>query len=117
MKRDYRDYLQDILVSIDETAEFTREISYNEFIEDRKTINAVVRSLEVLGEAAKRIPDDLREKAPGVPWKYMAGMRDKLIHEYFSVDLSIVWNVIKTELPPIRPAIQSLFQHVEEEMR
>ncbi len=108
MRRDYRDYLEDIVAAIDETTEFTRGISFEEFRHDRKTINAVVRSLEVLGEAAKRIPAGLQAKAPGVPWKYMAGMRDKLIHEYFGVDLSIVWTVIKEELPPLRSEIDCL---------
>ena len=75
-------------------------MSFQTFLQDRKTINAVLRSLEVLGEAAKRVPDDLRAKTPAVPWKRMAGMRDKLIHEYFGVDYSIVWTVVTSELPP-----------------
>ncbi len=115
MKRDYRDYLEDMLTAIDETAEFTGGISFDVFTQDRKTINAVLRSLEVLGEAAKRIPDDLRAKATRVPWKYIAGMRDKLIHEYFGVDLSIVWTVIKNELPPLRPQIELLMANLETE--
>ncbi len=115
MKRDYRDYLEDIVKSIDETARFTEGISFETFIHDSKTINASIRSLEVLGEAAKRIPEDLRQKAPDVPWKYMAGMRDKLIHEYFSVDLSIVWMVIKQELPPLRPQIKALSDHLDKQ--
>ena len=76
MKRDYRDYLQDRLTAIDDSAEFTKDMDFDAFTQDRKTVNAVVRSLEVLGEASKRIPDDLRVKAPTVPWKYMAGMRE-----------------------------------------
>ena len=108
MRRDYRDYLQDILTAIEETDEFTKGMSYEAFTQDRKTINAVVRSLEVLGEAAKRIPDDWRIKAPDIPWKYMTGMRDKLVHEYFGVDLSIVWTVIKDDLPPLHPKIKRL---------
>lgn len=113
MKREYRDYLEDILTAIDETAEFTNNLSFEMFAHDRKTINAVIRSLEVLGEAAKRISDDLRAKAPEVPWKYMAGMRDKLIHEYFNVDLRIIWEVVKTELPPVRPHIQFLLEDLD----
>lgn len=115
MIRDYGDYLNDILDAIDETAEFTEGMSFEAFARDRKTINAVVRSLEVLGEAAKRIPDDLRAQWPDVPWKRMAGMRDKLIHEYFGVDLSIVWTVIKDELPPIRPEIERLLRRLKKE--
>ena len=115
MSREYRDYLEDILTAIDESAEFTKGISFDAFTRDRKTINAVVRSLEVLGEAAKHIPAGLRAKAPGVPWKYMAAMRDKLVHEYFGVDPSIVWAVIKDELPPLRPEIERLMAILEEE--
>ncbi|MGA2939031.1 MAG: DUF86 domain-containing protein [Syntrophobacteraceae bacterium] len=115
MKRDYRDYLEDILAAIDESAEFTGNISFEVFTQDRKTINAVVRSLEVLGEAARRIPDHLRAEVPDVPWKYMAGMRNKLIHEYFGVDLSIVWTVIKIELPPLRPKIEHLLEKLAKE--
>ncbi len=85
------------------------------FTRDRNTVNAVVRSLEVLGEAAKRIPDHLRTEVPDVPWKYMAGMRNKLIHEYFGVDLSMVWTVIKIELPPLRPKIEHLPEKQEKE--
>jgi uncharacterized protein with HEPN domain len=113
MTRDYRDYLQDILDAIDETAEFTAGLTYDAFTRDRKTTNAVVRSLEVLGEAAKRIPDSLRAKAAEMPWKRMAGMRDKLIHEYSGVDLGIVWTVIKEELPPVRSSVQRLLMELE----
>jgi uncharacterized protein with HEPN domain len=117
MKRDYRDYLEDIVIAIDETAEFTTGMSYKDFSQDRKTINAVVRSLEVLGEAAKHIPDVLRNKAPKVPWRYMAGMRDKLIHEYFGLDLSIVWTVINDELPPLRQEVKALLDSIENNER
>ena len=115
MIRDYRDHLEDILASLDETREFTEGMSFEAFTQDRKTVNAVIRSLEVIGEAAKHIPENLRAKAPGVPWKYMAGMRDKLIHEYFGVDLGIVWTVVKDELPPLRPEIERLFETLEQE--
>jgi uncharacterized protein with HEPN domain len=80
--RDYGDDLKDILDALDETAEFTHGMSFEDFTQDRKTINAVLRSLEVIGEAAKRIPDELRAQVSAVPWKHMAGMRDKLVHEF-----------------------------------
>lgn len=106
MKRTWRDYIADILAAIQEVEEFTRAMEYEQFEADRKTVNAVVRSLEVMGEAAKRIPEEVRQRYPGVPWKRMAGMRDKLIHEYSGVDLEIVWGAVKTELPPVKPFVE-----------
>lgn len=115
IKKDYSDYLQDILDSINDTEEFVREMTFDDFLKDKKTINAVIRSIEVIGEAAKNIPDALREKYINVPWKKMAGMRDKLIHEYFGIDLEIVWQVIKNDLPPVKPLIIKVMEELENE--
>ena len=111
--RDYGDYLQDIINSISEIEEFTKGMDLEAFKKDRKTVNAVLRSLEVIGEAAKRIPVGIRKKYPAVPWKRMAGMRDKLIHEYSGVDLDIVWGVVEHELPPILPMVRSVLADLE----
>ncbi|NKQ38209.1 MAG: DUF86 domain-containing protein [Methanosarcinales archaeon] len=108
MKRTFKDYIQDVLISIQEIEEFTEGIDFEEFINDRKTINAVIRSLEVMGEAVKNIPYEIRTKYSDIPWKYIAGMRDKLIHEYHGVDLEIVWEVIKDEAPPLKPSSKKL---------
>jgi len=75
--------------------------------------DAVVRNLEIVGEAAKRVAPDLRKQAPGVPWREMAGMRDKLIHDYFGVDLDLVWDVVAVELPAARTRIVQLLDELE----
>jgi len=99
MKRTYKDYILDILSSIQEIKEFVEGMGFEEFLQDRKTVNAVIRSLEVMSEAVKKISLEIRGKYPEIPWKYIVRMRDKLIHEYHGVDLEIV----KTE--------EALFQH------
>ena len=113
MKRIFLDYLEDILTAIDEIDDFTRGYTAATFADDRKTVNAVIRSLEVIGEAAKQVPEEVRRQAPGIPWKYMAGMRDKLIHHYFGIDLEIVWKVSREELPALRPEIIHLLQETQ----
>jgi uncharacterized protein with HEPN domain len=112
-KRELGDYIQDILEALGEVEDFTAGMQFEDFVEDKKTINAVVRSLEVIGEAAKKMPDSMREKYPEIPWKRMTGMRDKLIHEYFGIDLEIVWEVVTNELPPIKPLIQKVLEEEE----
>ena len=108
----YTDYVQDILDSINEIEEFVRGIAFEEFIKDKKTLNAVLRSLEIMGEAAKKIPENIRSQYPSVPWRKMTGMRDKLIHEYSGVDTEIVWQTIKKDLPKVKPLIKQIKQEM-----
>jgi len=116
MSRDklYRVHIQDIFDSICEAEEFVGGMSFEEFIKDKKTINAVIRSFEVMGEAVKNISKSIKKKYPEIPWKRMAGMRDKLIHEYFGVDLEIVWETIKEDIPKIKPLIREILDKIEE---
>lgn len=117
MKRDYRVYLNDILLSLYNAAHFIEGISYEEFVNDRKTISAVVRELEIIGEASKQIPASIRKKYPDIPWAEMAGMRDKLIHFYFGVDMAIVWKTVKNRIPKIEPLIQEVLNNLEKEQK
>jgi uncharacterized protein with HEPN domain len=100
--REVTDYLDDILTPISDIEEFIRDLRYETSSKDKKTINAVIRSLEVLGEATKRIPTSFRRKHPDLPWSKMAGMRDVLIHDYMGVDLKTVWKVAQERLPDLK---------------
>ncbi|MCT8337590.1 DUF86 domain-containing protein [Methanoculleus sp. Afa-1] len=102
------DYLDDILDAVEKIEIFTLGMSYEEFSEDDKTVYAVTRALEVIGEATKCIPRSVRENYPGNPWTEMAGMRDKLIHAYFGINRAIIWRTIHDDLPPLRSAMQAL---------
>ena len=113
MKRVLKDYIYDIVDSLKEVGEFTEGMNLTEFIKDKRTINAVIRSLEVMGEASKKVPEGTREKYQHIPWKRIAGMRDKLIHEYHGVDLEIVWTVVKEELPPLKPFFENMLRDIE----
>lgn len=112
MTKTFRDYIEDMLNAAREVREFTRNMSLADFLRDRKTSNAVIRSLEVLGEAAKRIPEDIRQRYPEIPWKSMAAMRDKLIHEYHGVDLAMVWKTVEEDIPPLIPALERLLREM-----
>lgn len=111
--RIYLDYVQDIVDSIRDIENFVRGMEFEEFKKDRKTINAVVRSVEVIGEASKKIPVSITANYPEVPWKKMAGMRDKLIHEYFGIDLEILWKVAKEDIKSIRPSIRKILKELK----
>lgn len=103
MKREIGDYLPDVVDGIEKSAKFIEGMGYEGFIGDDKTVFAVLRVLEVIGEAVKNIPEDVRKKYPEVPWKDIAGMRDKLIHGYFGVELRRVWKTVTEEIPPLKP--------------
>ena len=113
MKRDYSLYIKDILDCIERAEEFVGDMNFDEFLVDDKTSSAVVRKLEIIGEATKNIPKSITQKYEEIPWKEMARMRDKIIHFYFGVDYEIVWNVIKERLPQIKPTIRRILEDME----
>ena len=106
--RDYTLYVKDIVAAIDSIEQFIAGMTVEAFCADDKTVSAVTRKLEIIGEAAKQIPDTVRQDHPLIPWKEMAGMRDKLVHFYFGVDHQLVWRTITERLPRIKPEIQEM---------
>lgn len=111
--RDYRLYLKDILAAMESIEAFVAGMDLDAFRADDKTASAVVRKFEIIGEAAKGVPDEVRRSYPQVPWKEMAGMRDRPIHVYFGVDYQLVWMTIKERLPQVKPQIQEILRQEE----
>ena len=111
--RDVRIYVEDILVNSRRALAFVEGMTREDLHADLRTSYAVARALEIVGEAAKRIPSDLRSSAPQIPWRDMAGMRDKLIHAYDSVDPDVVWLAVSDELPALIPALERLLAELD----
>lgn len=108
MSRDYRLYLDDIREGCEKVLRYTQNMSYEEFKLDEKSFDAVVRNLEVIGEAAKHIPDEVREKHPNIEWRKMSGLRDMVIHEYFKADEDILWDVVRNRIPELLEQVQEM---------
>ena len=108
MTKDYQIYIKDILKAMDDVAVFVHGMSFEEFLKDDKTSSAVIRKFEIMGEAAKQVPEEIRMKYPAIPWKEMAGMRDRLIHFYSGIDYRLVWESIQNRLPKVREQLRKI---------
>ncbi len=115
MKRDYRLYIDDVLEAVERIEKYVQGLTFDEFAKDNKTIDAVIRNFEIIGEATKHIPDKVTKAYPDVPWKEMAGMRDKLAHEYFGVVLEIVWETIKERFPILKTTIKEILEKINKD--
>ena len=110
MPRDYLQYLDDILESIKRLEEFTANMSFEDFTCDIKTQDAVIRNLQVIGEAVKVIPDEIKKKNPNIEWRKIAGLRDIITHLYFGIDNSIIWDIIQNKLNPLKKGILQILR-------
>jgi uncharacterized protein with HEPN domain len=108
--REYQDYLLDMLDASEKVTAFITGMTEAQFLRDDKTQFAVVRGLEIIGEAAKKIPDSARAKYPHVPWREIAGMRDKLVHDYIGVDAKVVWKTAMEDVPKIAELLRGIQQ-------
>lgn len=107
MKREYSDSLRDMLENAQRAIEFTKGMRYDTFFKDDKTVYAVIRAVEIIGEAAANIPDEVRAKYPNVPRREVKGMRNKLVHQYFGINMEVAWQTIHEDLPMLIEALKS----------
>jgi len=110
-KREPELLLNDILESISKIKEYTRDFTFNKFIEDEKTLDAVVRNFEIIGEAANRLPEEYKDKHPQINWFRIRGFRNRIVHDYMGIDYNIVWTIIEKDLNQLEKDIQKILNH------
>jgi uncharacterized protein with HEPN domain len=109
-KREWKLFVEDILESINLIEKYIEGVEEKDFNSDRKTIDAVVRNLEIIGEAAKYIPEDVKYKFSDVDWKGVLGLRNRIAHEYFGISVSIIWDIITKELPLLKEQMEKVLK-------
>jgi len=110
MPRDFRAYLEDVLDAAAKIREYTAGLTLATFRKDPRTVDAVVRNLEIIGEAIKNVPEELRSQHPEVTWRRIAGLRDLLIHQYFGIDHEIIWDLVRHRLPVFEGQVRTIFE-------
>ena len=106
--RPIRLLIDDMLDAIGRIEEYTKEISYKIFVDDQKTIDAVVRNLEIIGEAANRLPEEFKEKHSEIEWYKIVGLRHRIVHKYFGIDINLIWQILKNDLPVLRQDLSQI---------
>jgi Uncharacterized conserved protein len=113
MSRDATFFLEDIEIACEKILRFTRQMDFSGFVGDERTYDAVIRNLEIIGEAAKRLPDETSKQISGIEWKKIKGLRDVIVHEYFGIDTEIVWNVVCNKIPELHVVIQEYRRNLQ----
>lgn len=108
MPRDFNLYLEDILECIDKISRYVAGLSFGSFLKDEKTIDAVNRNLEIIGEAARNIPEQIKDNHSEIEWRGIIGLRNILIHDYYSLTLKIIWDIVQNELPELKKQIRQI---------
>ena len=108
MKREYEDYLRDMLENAEKALSFVRGMNYDEFCVDDKAVYAVIRALEIIGEAARQIPENVRQSNPEIQWREITAMRNKLTHEYFGVNTKVIWRTVHEDLTVMLPLLKKM---------
>jgi len=110
MPKTYKVYLEDMIEAVGKIEKYTKDLTFQKFKKTDLVTDAVVRNLEIIGEAAKKIPNDVKEKTPTIEWKKISGLRDILIHEYSGVDLEILWDIVKNKLPELKKQVSQILE-------
>jgi uncharacterized protein with HEPN domain len=112
-KRDWQILFEDIIESIEKIEQYTKGIGFDDFAMNSMIIDAVVRNIEIIGEASKNVPSQVQEKYPHIPWRKLAGIRNRIVHEYFGVDISIIWYIVTNELSQLKQWIRDALKNNE----
>ncbi|MBU1121441.1 MAG: DUF86 domain-containing protein [Candidatus Omnitrophica bacterium] len=117
MKRNYKLFIEDILAAMNKIAEYVKSLSCEDFAKNEMAQDAVIRKIEIIGEAAGNVPEDIKVKYQNIPWKKMVGLRNITIHEYFGVDLDIVWEIVTKNIPETKEDIQKVLEDMDRESK
>lgn len=112
----YRLYLKNIFEAMDAAQAFVSGMGFDAFVANDKTASAVLQKLKIVGEAAKKVPETIRQDYPQVPWQHMTRIRDQIVHEYFAIDYAVVWDTLKADIPQLQPIIRQILEDIEKEL-
>ena len=113
MSRIYIDYLRDMHENANRAIKFIEGMDYDTFSKDEKTVYAVIRAVEIIGEATRNIPEEIRAKYPEIPWRDASNMRNKLVHRYFGINIEVIWQTLNEDLPMLADTLQEIIRREE----